>query len=153
MKTNLELLHQTHVILSNGYYPGRRMGHTFYVAHCVCGMLELLENETIIVVLNKLEDSKFFLNELKEVSKDHDLLFDKVDRASFRVFFKNNSNNVKFMSLDTLSKNHLIDFGCRIDTKILFDLYHDEELNSIIIDKFNLEDWYTSNIHKMNKFL
>lgn len=121
MKTNLDKLHQVPEILSTWGSHGRRFGKTLYACHCVAGYLETLKNKTIIVLVPKLEYTKHWIPTLEKVLQEHGMEVEKFDKASFRLFIKNNNNVVKFISTH---HPHPIDFGASYDLYPILDIDH-----------------------------
>jgi hypothetical protein len=64
MKTlNLEALHKVPELLKQHGSSIRRIGKTTYAIQCLLGTLEVLEDETIVVVVNNPQQLEHFLYE------------------------------------------------------------------------------------------
>lgn len=120
--TNLEHLHLVHESLVKiGRVPGRT-GYTTYQCHILCGHLEISMNETIVVLLKSLHRVNNFMHVLCPILTEHDIIIDRFDAGSWRILFKNNSNMVKFMSIDTIKIMHPLDTGMHSNSYIIEDL-------------------------------
>lgn len=108
-KLNLDVLHKVPEIIEKyGTYP-KRFGKTFYCLYTILGHIQVLENETIVVLIQDLKDIENYYSLLNKLFEENDLkpIYNK---PFLRIGFKNNSNQIKFMSLLTLQMNHPTDF-------------------------------------------
>lgn len=121
-QTDLDRLHLVPEFLERVGSRVRRVGKTLYACHCIAGQLEVLHNTTIIVVVDKLGRVPDFYQLLCKVLQEHGIEIYKCDRSSFRVFFKNNSNNVKFISYDNVRRTGLDQYGADLDQYPVYDL-------------------------------
>lgn len=109
--TDLERLWLVHETLIETNYLPRRAGKTYYECHVLCGYLEVLENETIVVLVYEANRIGSFMRVLEPVLDEHNIVIDKWDAGSRRLLFKNNTNMVKFLTLSTATKGHICDYG------------------------------------------
>jgi len=119
--TNLDALHFVHQHIGSGTY-GRQWGKTFYQCHVIAVYLEVLHNETIIVVLPALSRVDHFRDTLEYVFEEHDIRPIRYDKGSLRYYFYDNTNCVKIMTPATLERMHPIDTGASPDQYPIFDL-------------------------------
>jgi len=142
---NLNILHNTHNILHKRGSYGRQFGKTTYMCYLILGYLEVLENETITVLLEK-EDRLFDISKkLNEIFEENDLK-PIYEVSSRRLHFENNSNNIKFITLDILKRNHPTDFSPSYNVNLIHDLegmsshFYNEEISiwncKPILDKY-----------------
>ena len=94
--TNLEQLHKVHSELAANIVPARRTGRTLYACHELCGMLEVLENETIVVDLPFRDRVKHFRSMLKMIMLEHGLRLDGIRSTKDFWYFSCNTNRVYF---------------------------------------------------------
>lgn len=143
---NLDALHKVPSILAKyGSFP-KRIGKTTYAVYSIIGAVQVLENETICVLIKDEKELDFFLRKFYEICLDNDL--DPMWHESFRrVWFKNNSNHIKFITLQTLQIAHPTTFAKphSYNNFIITDLnnmppdFYQEELTSLnieLIDKY-----------------
>lgn len=122
MKTDLNILHKAGDIIQIYGTRRRRVGKTMYFCHCVAAHLELLENDVIVVVVEKLDRVEHFISVLEPVLKEHGIQIRFVDKSCWRITFWNNTNQVKFMTPSTMNKMHPIDSGASYNQYPILDL-------------------------------
>ncbi len=105
---NLEALHKVPEILEqHGSFP-RRIGKTTYAIQCLLGALDVLEDETIIVFVNNHQQMDHFIHDFYLACEEEDL--DVMYHEAFRrIWFRNNSNHVKFFTARSIIDMHPID--------------------------------------------
>lgn len=107
---NLDALHKVpELIAKYGTFP-RRIGKTTYAIYSVIGALQCFEDETICVLVKNDEELDLFLQRFYLACVENDL--DPMWVAPFkRVWFNNNSNHVKFITLETIQIAHPTTFA------------------------------------------
>lgn len=140
MKKDLKEIHKTHFdLLEKGSYS-KKSGKTVYFASLLRGYLDILENETILVILPKFKDTRNFFHTFIELTKDEDLQ-PKFQPFKNTLTFKNNSNIVKFVFYNENFVTRIHDLNLREDYDIypIVDLknlssgfYKDNSLNNLI---------------------
>ena len=143
--TNLDQLHLVHESIGVFGSIQRRYGKTVYFCHCVAGYLEVLQHETIIVILPYIRRENHFIHTLEDILHEHDIHIKKIDYSSHRIFFNNNSNNVKIMSLDSISRMRPGDAGASHNQYPIIDL-------DDMPGRFFNEDFTIGNIHMLDKY-
>lgn len=105
---NLEALHKVPELLEQHGSFLRRIGKTTYAIQCLLGALDVLEGETIVVFVNNHQQMEHFLYEFNKAALEHGL--DTMYHEAFRrLWFKNNSNHVKFFTSRSIIDIHPID--------------------------------------------
>ena len=119
--TNIERLHDVHFFLAKGFIPPRGLGKTYYLCHSVCGQLTILKNHTVAVFCDNMRLVEHFQATLEKVLPEYDLTVSKMDRASRRIFFEDNTNNIKYFTRDSLQRMHPLDGGCKPEQYPIID--------------------------------
>jgi len=89
----------------------RQFGFTTYQCHVLCGHLNVTRNETQVVLLRDLNRVTSWMHTLEPILLEHDIILKHFDRRCWRLLFENNTNMVKFMSLDTIKRMHPCEAG------------------------------------------
>jgi hypothetical protein len=118
---NLDKLYNTLRILESEGSWGRGFGKTTYSLYNVLGYLQILEKETIIILIDNEKCLNFYLNQLRDLFEKNELDWE-FDGMSRRFKFKNNSNNIKIFTLNTIQKMHPIDTGASRNLYLITDL-------------------------------
>jgi hypothetical protein len=102
---NLEALHKVPEILEEkGSFP-RRFGKTEYAIRTIIGSLEVLESETILVLVENEERLKYFESRLWNSLKAEG--FNPIlNEGLRRIWFKENSNQIKLITVRGLQEHH-----------------------------------------------
>lgn len=122
MKTNLTVLHRVPEIINKVGTGGRCIGKTYYACHCVAGYLQVLQNEVITVFVPNSNYLKHWISTLTQVLKDYEIEIEFTDFSSRRVFIKNNTNSIKFLTPDVVAKVHPSDFQVSPDLYPILDI-------------------------------
>lgn len=120
-KLNLDYLHKVPELLKKHGSGIRQIGKTMYCLQTIMGYLNVLENETIIVIIHSHKDLPNYFNPLDELFREDDLepIYHINER---RISFKNNSNRIKFMTVNTLAEHHPTSFSSSHDVYLIIDL-------------------------------
>lgn len=123
MKTDISVLHKTHDFLCR-CQGGRRVGRTFYQCHSVVGQLQILENSTILVIVQNHNGIEEFMKTLVPILEEYNIKISKENRSSWRVWFEDNTNCLKFTTVNYIKEGiPLISYGCRPDQYPIWDLH------------------------------
>ena len=146
-KINIDTLHRVPEILDEYGSYVRQIGKTTYCLHTILGYLQVLENEDIIVIITEFKRLPNYFNPLDRLFIKNDLqpIYSIADR---RIRFKNNTNRIKFITLDYLIKNHPTDF-CNSDSS--HDLYLIFDLDNMPAE-FYKEELTVLNCHNIDYY-
>lgn len=121
MNLNLDALHLVPETLEFCGSRVRRIGKTTYTFYTILGYLEVLENCDIIVLIRRHQDLPDYFNTLDKLFKENNLE-PKYDISSRRMYFKNNSNRIKFITVSSIKFNHPSDFSNDGNLYLITDL-------------------------------
>lgn len=127
---DLGVLHKTHYQITEGRSLGRKQGQTTYAFAQLIGYLQVLQDETIVVVLRSVEARNDFMQRFTDICaqnrrNDDNLRFTN-DRKNELFFFMKN-NTVQFMFYEAFINGMR---GRRIYTRPIIDLDADQEYKS-----------------------
>lgn len=120
--TNIDELHRTGELLyCTGTYP-RQVGKTHYFCHLVAGYLEVLENETITIVVENERRIQSFTDVLEPVLQEHGFEIIFTDFYAGRLLIKDNTNQIKFYTPASARRMHPSQGGSSLDQYLIADL-------------------------------
>jgi len=125
IKLDINKLHKVPEILETRGSYGRQFGKTEWFLQNLVGYVEVLENTVIPVLIHHHKGIPPKFARLFHIFKERGLepIYDIGNR---RIRFKNNTNEIKFLTLDTIQRSNPLDYITDKNDALLF-LLHDLE--------------------------
>jgi len=145
---NIDALHKVPEILDKRGSYGRQFGKTTYCLYTILGHLQVLENSGISVLISNHKQIPIYFKFLDKIFHENNLE-PVYSIPARRIKFKNNSNQIKIWTLESIQHTHPMDLVLKIedwDNYLITDL---EEMPP----EFYQEEITINNCGILNKYL